>query len=69
MIKHTTKMFKTDGIILSPNSVGIIPERVSVRYSIEANGFSTVSFANDKNISIQVVVDDNFKKMARELLK
>ena len=46
MIKHTTKMFKTD-----------------------ANGFSTVSFANDKNISIQVVVDDNFKKMARELLK
>ena len=45
MIKHITKMFKTDGIIMGPNSVEIIPERVSVRYSIEPNGFSTVSFS------------------------
>lgn len=69
MIKHITKMFKADGIILGPNSIGIIPERVSVIYSIALNGFSTVSFSDDKNTSIQVVVDDNFKKMARELLK
>ena len=66
---HTTKQFKTDGIIMGANTVGLIPQRITVRYSMEQNGFASVSFANDKNISIQVVVDDNFKKMARELLK
>ncbi len=69
MINHEIKKFKTDGIIMCPNTVGLIPQRVTVRYSKEQNGFATVSFSDNKTTQIQVVVDDNFKKMARELLK
>lgn len=30
---HTTKQFKTDGIIMGANTIGLIPQRLTVRYS------------------------------------
>lgn len=69
MINHGTKQFKTDGIIMGPNIVGLIPQRVTVRYSKEQNGFATVSFSDNKTTQIQVVVNGDFKLMMKELLK
>ena len=68
-MNHVTKMFKTDGMVMNPNKFGIIPEKVAVRYSINTDGFITVSFSDEIETSIQIVVNDGFKQMAREILK
>ena len=64
---HVTKMFKTDGMVMNPNKFGIVPEKVAVRYSI-GDEVMTVSFSDDIETSIQIVVNDGFKQMAREIL-
>ena len=69
MINHGIKQFKTDGIIMGLNTVGLIPQRITVIYSKEQNGFATVSFSDNKTTQIQVVVNDDFKLMMKELLK
>lgn len=66
---HVTKQFKTDGIIIGPHTVGIVPQRLTVRYSKDPGGFATVSFSDDKGTQIQVVVNGDFKLMMKELLK
>lgn len=63
------KQFKTDGISMGLNTVGLIPQRITVIYSKEQNGFATVSFSDNKTTQIQVVVNDDFKLMMKELLK
>lgn len=67
-MNHVTKMFKADGMVMNPNKFGIIPEKVAVRYSINTDGFITVSFSDDIETSIQIIVNDGFKAMAREIL-
>ena len=66
---HVTKMFKADGMVMNPNKFGIIPEKVAVRYSMGTDGLMTVSFSDDIETSIQIVVNDGFKAMAREILE
>ena len=67
MINHTTKMFKAEGY----ETVDTYIKRckVTVRYSISKDGTASVSFSDDKSVMLHILVDDNIKKMARELLK
>lgn len=64
---NTTKMFKAEGVENLDSLVR--PAKVTVRYTIGNDGIASVSFSDDKMVMLHILVDDNFKKMARELLK
>ncbi len=68
VIDHATQIFNVKGTVMNMTKFGIVPENIAVRYSIDRDGYTTVSFSDDKNTMIHIIVNNRFKEMCKEII-